>query len=162
METKDWIIMLVPIVVNGFILFIFQKVWEIKSEKKKAISDKKQPIRDGFKDIAMKANMQFYDVKTELTEIMEKDTFFDKTNDFISTLGELYKYSICFETILIDECIIVKEIADEFKQLVYHIDHRIKSIPSIHKEQIIDLYVNHKISLICHNFSKLVDLCFNK
>ena len=42
MEAKDWILLFVPIVVNGFIIYIFQKIVSTKFER----LNKKQGLRD--------------------------------------------------------------------------------------------------------------------
>ena len=42
METKDWITLIVPIVANGFIIFVFQKLFEKRLKK----LTKRQDIRD--------------------------------------------------------------------------------------------------------------------
>jgi len=42
METKDWIMLIIPIVANGFVIFIFQKLFE---KRLKEIT-KRQDIRD--------------------------------------------------------------------------------------------------------------------
>lgn len=42
MECKDWIVLLVPIICNGFIVFVFQKILGKKIERQ----SKRQDIRD--------------------------------------------------------------------------------------------------------------------
>ena len=42
MECKDWIILLVPIICNGIIVFVFQKILSRKIERQ----SKRQDIRD--------------------------------------------------------------------------------------------------------------------
>lgn len=42
METKDWITLIIPIVANGFVIFIFQKLFEKRLKK----ITKRQDIRD--------------------------------------------------------------------------------------------------------------------
>ncbi len=42
MECKDWIILVVPIICNGIIIFVFQKILSKKIERQ----SKRQDIRD--------------------------------------------------------------------------------------------------------------------
>lgn len=161
METKDWIIMLVPILVNGIILFIFQKLWEVKIEKKKNIDSKKQAVRNDFKDIAMKAKKQFLDYQIALRQLKLDDNPFELMDDFIITLDEISRFCVCYETILIEEKPVVHEIYKDFTDFARFLNNQLEGDDCLPEEEI-DIYVNYKMNCIDENFTKLVDLCFNK
>ena len=55
METKDWIVMTVPIIVNGIVLFMFQKWFSTKIERNNEAFSRKTKILDEARQLTLQS-----------------------------------------------------------------------------------------------------------
>ncbi len=83
-ETKDWIIMLVPVVLEGIVIFIFQKLFNRSIDKKFAFKD----------NIIYSFFGQIKDIQTEYQYIFnsQKEVSNEDIQKFIDRINPTYLY----------------------------------------------------------------------
>lgn len=69
MGKKDWIILLVPIFLNGILLVVFGKYYEYKWDLKKKKENEKQKVEDKFYALLNYTRSQLYEIKFGLEKI---------------------------------------------------------------------------------------------
>lgn len=155
METKDWITMLVPIIFNGIFLVIFEKILEVKANKKVAKESKKQLVKAEYFRLLIESKQKFIDMTLSMNGIAKEKEVKDAMNNFCESLNLLHKYTTCYEPILIREKIGVDKIMNLYRQLILGID-RITRIPWSDLEEL-NQFANEEIMEIKEHLDKLVE-----
>ena len=97
MTTKDWILMLVPIVVNGVLIFAFQKFVQSKLNKSIRVDERKKAIVDRFLSMLM-------DLDDAVSEVEKRFCFREDLEDVNERLkvviSELCRYGGSVDSVL--------------------------------------------------------------
>ncbi len=165
METKDWIIMLVPIVINGFLIFIFQSTYTKhlrKTEREnmflndtlRILYDKLQNLNTGIFEVAVKEqNFELLEKSVQNTEELMLDLMaFQKGNYF-----QLSKFDKFFEKLNNDWKASVK-IWDDFKKHIPEINTDYKEKNAIKREYAEKLIKYVKAVAEWHNMADYLKL----
>ncbi|MBE6816018.1 MAG: hypothetical protein E7522_11300 [Ruminococcaceae bacterium] len=163
METKDWIIMLVPILINGVFLFVFQQVMTQKIKK----TEKKTDYRQGVLTEFLSLMQSVYDNIKNIAWALKpnSDDFAEHWNSFVlqiqninsfynthkPTLSSLEKpYEKCIEGYKRLDWILSKyvaenngseifraQVSEEFSAVYYELEELLKKCLSECEEEIL-------------------------
>ena len=93
METKDWIVLLIPILCNGLIFYFIQWLFDNKREKTRQIRDNKTPYYDLFRakiDDSLALYSQICDIISK--QNIQHDELVKATSRFIDSTKVVFNY----------------------------------------------------------------------
>lgn len=93
METKDWIIMIVPIVVNGICVFIFQQIIKHKFSRMEKRTEYRQIILREFLQMLKDYNEKFWCIRNSDQEVLFGGSdFSDLWNAAAEQIKDVFMY----------------------------------------------------------------------
>lgn len=113
MEFKDWIIMLVPILLNGICLFIFQQIIQHKFSKMEKKTEYRQVVLREFLQMLKAFYEKFWTIRNSNQKEMYGD--FDFSNSWNAATGQIQDVIMYYDTHKAALCIV-----EEFYEKCIH------------------------------------------
>jgi hypothetical protein len=155
MQTKDWILLLVPILCNGFIVFFVQWLFDKKKEKDKAVRDNKMYYYDTLR---MKID-DALSLHSDLCEISNKKNsnvveLMNTINQFYNSTQLVYKYYRpnyeVFDTF--------KEEADSLSNKIFELNRELIKTPTELNFGMVSRLLNETREVLVKMKEKCIDL----
>lgn len=113
METKDWIIMLVPIFINAILVFPLHRYINWKVEEKIEKKEKQKKIKNNFEDIVFDLFMK----STHIQRVMGNDPQIILSQNYGDYIRKLFRYYKINSNILHEYAINIKRINDDYFEI---------------------------------------------
>lgn len=99
MSKKDWIILLIPIISNGVIIFLFQMWMQKKLDKSRIVEERKKEVVNTYFQL-------LYDTSETVAEVEKRfrlrEEMSEINKEFKSNISRLYRYGLISEYIIKD------------------------------------------------------------
>ena len=127
MTTKEWILLFIPIIINGVFLFIFQNIISIKFDKQIKKREVKMNVLEPFRN---KITEAIFDVNKLKDSMFRQKNISKEIKDYVNKIHEVKNLHLAYDNILpsyekemyeltssLDICIeIINNRKEQFKQ----------------------------------------------
>lgn len=120
-DTKDWILLFVPIIVNGVLLFVFQKAISAKFDRQAKKSDLSLSVLAGFRDHIIAAIVAMNNLQSAANQGGDGS---DEMSAYVDKIQELCKYYFAYKTVLSNYENEIVELVDSLNICINIINNR--------------------------------------
>lgn len=121
METKDWILLIVPIVFDGLLLFCIQRIIDGKFKKIEEVRNRRNRTEEKFYSVFEIVKENFVKMCSTMRSQASGDEIENSMNTFCNSLNVLYGVCQSNNYVLEKHSTIVKEIMQKYADMIIYI-----------------------------------------
>ena len=126
MDSKDWITLVIPILFNGVLVAILNKILEKRIERQNSKEFKRNLVMEKYGKLLIDLQEKYIYMLKALDGIYAEQLIKLKMNDFRDSLQRLYEFEKVYAIVLSTETLFIEKIFRDYEAILNEIISRTK------------------------------------